>query len=394
MPTSSMTRRLRTSANVASTLTLSCVVLGSLTNSLPVCADETASVAQSAVKMDESEIGRVSVQKIAVEDQTDQLAKQAIAELGLDEANVIQQVSATSPVKSFSTRDALAPLMDAKGTAGNAEDHRLHPPIDDHPLGWALGFAKAHADHIRQNVSDYSCKLIKRERIDGELQTPQIMDLAVRVEQSNEQGDVSPLSVFLQYQSPRTLRDRRVLYIEGENEGKARVRKGGGALSYLVLSIDPHGRQAKEQSNYPITDIGFDKIMSRLIGLIEFDMENDPTGDNTEVTYFRNARVMGRPATHIQIVHPSKEGGVTFHRANAYIDDELHVPIRLEVYDWPAAKGDSPELKEEYTYADLKLNVGLANATFASTRLKGKLDGPVGLTQSDVKASPNAVAKD
>lgn len=142
MPTSSMTRRLRTSANVASTLTLSCVVLGSLTNSLPVCADETASVAQSAVKMDESEIGRVSVQKIAVEDQTDQLAKQAIAELGLDEANVIQQVSATSPVKSFSTRDALAPLMDAKGTAGNAEDHRLHPPIDDHPWVGHLGLPR------------------------------------------------------------------------------------------------------------------------------------------------------------------------------------------------------------------------------------------------------------
>lgn len=394
MPTSSMTRRLRTSANVASTLALSCVVLGSLTNSLSVRADDAASVSHRAAKFGDSGNDRVSVQKIAVEDSTDQLAEQAIAELGLDNSNVIQQVSATSPMNSLSTKDALAPLMDAQGTAGNPKDHRSSPPIADHPLGWALGFARAHADHIRQHVSDYSCKLIKRERIDGELQTPQIMDVAVRVAQTNQTGDVSPMSVFLQYQSPRTLRDRRVLYIEGENEGKARVRKGGGALSYLVLSIDPHGRQAKEQSNYPITDIGFDKIMNRLIGLIEFDMETDPTGDNTEVTYFRKARVMGRPATHIQIVHPSKEGGVTFHRANAFIDDDLHVPIRLEVYDWPTAEGESPELKEEYTYADLKLNVGLADAAFASTRLKGKLKGPVGLTKTDLKVSPNAVAKD
>ncbi|WDQ18398.1 DUF1571 domain-containing protein [Rhodopirellula sp. P2] len=398
MPTPSLTHRLRLKSLFASSLALSCVALGSLSGPQEVCADESTSASQQTAHVGNFDDGRVSVQKIAVEDATDQLAKQAIAELGLDDSNVIQQVSATSPVTSpvtsFSAKETLVPLMDAKGTAGNPDDHRSTPPIADHPLGWALGFAQAHADHIRQHVSDYSCKLIKRERIDGVLQTPQIMDVAVRVEQANEQGDVSPMSVFLQYQSPRTLRDRRVLYIEGENEGKARVRKGGGALSYLVLSIDPHGRQAKEQSNYPITDIGFDKIMNRLIGLIEFDMENDPSGDNTEVTYFRNARVMGRPATHIQIVHPTQEGGVTFHRANAFIDDELHVPIRLEVYDWPASEGDSPELKEEYTYADLKLNVGLADATFASTRLKGKLNGHVGLTEADSKVSPNAVAKD
>ncbi|KLU07099.1 hypothetical protein RISK_000900 [Rhodopirellula islandica] len=394
MPTPSLIHRLRSSSILASKLTLSCVLLGSMSNPVAVRADETASAVKHAGNDGRVNEGRVSVQKIAVEDPTDQLAKQAIAELGLDEQNIIEQMSATSPANAFSTNDSFAPLSEAKGTTGGLDDHRSTPPLADHPLSWALGFAQAHADHIRQHVSDYSCKLIKRERIDGDLQIPQIMDVAVRVEQANEQGEVSPMSVFLQYQSPRTLRDRRVLYIEGENEGKARVRKGGGALSYLVLSIDPHGRQAQEQSNYPITDIGFDKIMNRLIGLIEFDMENDPSGDNTEVTYFRNARVMGRPATHIQIVHPTQEGGVTFHRANAFIDDELHVPIRLEVYDWPASESDAPELKEEYTYADLKLNVGLADATFASTRLKGKLNGNVGLTEADLKVSPNAVAKD
>ncbi|MFG0263798.1 MAG: DUF1571 domain-containing protein [Rhodopirellula sp. JB055] len=393
MPTLPLTLRSRFLCLGASALMLSCVAPGSFFNANSVRADETTPARRHVSDNAEAD-DRVAVQKIAIEDSSDQLAEQAIAELGLDEQDVVQQMSATAPATAFSKNQSLVPMMHTKGIAADQDNQPLAVPVDDHPLGWALAFAQSHATYIRQHVSDYSCKLIKRERIDGDLQRPQIMDIAVRVEQADEQGDVSPLSVFLQYQSPRTLRDRRVLYIEGENEGKARVRKGGGALSYLVLSIDPHGRQAKEQSNYPITDIGFDKIMKRLIGLIEFDMENDPTGGNTEVTYFRKARVMGRPATHIQIVHPMKEDGVTFHRANAYIDDELHVPIRLEVYDWPTEEGESPELKEEYTYADLKLNVGLAKATFASTRLKGKLDGPVGLTKSDLKVSPNAVAKD
>ena len=53
-----------------------------------------------------------------------------------------------------------------------------------------------------------------------------------------------------------------------------------------------------------------------------------------------------------------------FHRVRLYIDKELGLPIRFEAYDWPKHRGAEPELAEEYTYSELKLNVGLTELDF------------------------------
>jgi hypothetical protein len=46
------------------------------------------------------------------------------------------------------------------------------------------------------------------------------------------------------------------------------------------------------------------------------------------------------------------------------IDKELNLPIRFEAYDWPARPGHEPLLMEEYTYSNLRLNVGLKERDF------------------------------
>jgi Protein of unknown function (DUF1571) len=50
--------------------------------------------------------------------------------------------------------------------------------------------------------------------------------------------------------------------------------------------------------------------------------------------------------------------------ARIFVDDELNVPIRYESYDWPEQAGGQPELIEEYTYLNLKLNNGFTDADF------------------------------
>ena len=47
-----------------------------------------------------------------------------------------------------------------------------------------------------------------------------------------------------------------------------------------------------------------------------------------------------------------------------FIDKELNVPIRYAAYGWPEKKGGKPTLEEEYTYLNMKLNVGLTDADF------------------------------
>jgi hypothetical protein len=50
--------------------------------------------------------------------------------------------------------------------------------------------------------------------------------------------------------------------------------------------------------------------------------------------------------------------------ARIFVDDELKIPIRYESYDWPREAGGPPELIEEYTYLDLKLNNGFTDEDF------------------------------
>ena len=60
---------------------------------------------------------------------------------------------------------------------------------------------------------------------------------------------------------------------------------------------------------------------------------------------------------------PSR-GRSAVHIARIFVDDELKVPVRYAAWNWPKSPGGRPILIEEFTYLDLKLNVGLTDADF------------------------------
>ncbi len=64
------------------------------------------------------------------------------------------------------------------------------------------------------------------------------------------------------------------------------------------------------------------------------------------------------------MTHPKQHPQVEFHIAQIFIDDELQLPVRYAAYIWPKAPGAEPEVLEEYTYQDLKINVGLTDDDF------------------------------
>jgi hypothetical protein len=238
-----------------------------------------------------------------------------------------------------------------------------------HPLAWTLAYASSSSEYIRENVRDYECRLIKRERMDGKLQLHHFVDVKVRCEQRIDGEVVKPMAVFMRFLAPAKVKDRRILFVEGENDGKMSVRKGGISFKNVTLNIDPASDAAKRESNYPITNIGFDKIMERLIEVATADIKSDPTAANTVVSHFRNAKINNRVCTHLRVVHPEQGEGVLFHEAELYIDSELRVPIRLVVYGFPESDGAEKPVLEEYSYVDLKLNVGLTDEDFSEDNL-------------------------
>src|SRR5690242_14642382 len=88
-----------------------------------------------------------------------------------------------------------------------------------HPLAAILDFARKERDYMASNVRDFTCRLVKRERIDGFLQDYQFIDMRVR-EALHDQTPQVPLSIHLSFLGPSRVAGRQVLFVEGQNDGK------------------------------------------------------------------------------------------------------------------------------------------------------------------------------
>src|SRR5262249_37271693 len=105
--------------------------------------------------------------------------------------------------------------------------------------------AKAKAAYAK--VTDYSCILVKREKIGDKLTPNHIIHLKVRK---------APFSVNMLWKEPKALEGQEVCYIDGKNDGNLRVKPAGilGAIGFV--SLEPDDERAKKTSNHPITNAG------------------------------------------------------------------------------------------------------------------------------------------
>lgn len=237
------------------------------------------------------------------------------------------------------------------------------------PLLRAVHLAHTVHEHIRRDIRDYTCLFVKRERISGKLTGYQYMRAAIRHEQKEGNEVIVPFSVHLRFLGPARLRDREVVYVTGENLGKLIARKGGTPFSFVTLSLDPLNAAAMRDNRYPITEIGIENLVRRLVEMGEEELARAAAALPCRVDFFSGSRVNGRRCTTIQVTRPRRANDVRFFQARIYLDQELQVPIRYEAYDMPRDHSGGPRLIEEYTYLDLQLNVGLTDADFERATL-------------------------
>jgi hypothetical protein len=201
------------------------------------------------------------------------------------------------------------------------------------------------------SVKDYTCTFFKRERMpDGKLTSQHVMVLKARTR---------PQSIYLKFVKPNA--GREAIYVAGRHKGKALVHDVGiGKLLAGTLALDPKGEMAMEDCRHPITEAGIGHLIDELSTRWSAEMKHG----ETVVTFHPAARVGLRSCTMIESTHPLKQPGYLFHTVKVYIDQENRLPIRFEGYDWPRRPGEVPELMEEYTYHNLKINTGLTEHEF------------------------------
>lgn len=199
-------------------------------------------------------------------------------------------------------------------------------------------------------IRDYSCVFHKRERIDGVLVRPHVMTMRVRTE---------PHAVYFKFVTPDA--GREAIFEPAKNHGKIVFHDVGlGRLIAGTMLLDPRGSMAMEENRHPINDAGIGNLIDTLSD--RWASELDPAESLVEVR--PHAKVADRACTLIETIHPRPDPSFMFHKVKVYIDREHGLPIRFEAYDWPKSAGGEAELVEEYTYAELRTDVGLTDLDF------------------------------
>ncbi len=234
------------------------------------------------------------------------------------------------------------------------------PPLapgraDEHPLMPVLRWAYAGLGDL-EKIQDYSATLAKRERVGGKVLDYQYMSIKLRQK---------PFSVYLRFLGPNEQKGQEVIYVEGQNRGAMLAHGVGFEGKFGTLKLKPDGAIAMRNQVYPLTELGILNLTRRLVEVGQQDVKYG----ECDVKFYEGAKVKdghgsSRVCTCIEVVHPVPRQNFRFHTAYIFVDKELNLPICYKSFDWPKTPGGKPELLEEYTYLNLKLNNGFTDADF------------------------------
>lgn len=217
------------------------------------------------------------------------------------------------------------------------------------PLGQAIRIAQTSRETLR-GVKDYEATFLKQELLDGALQS-QAMRIKLREQ---------PFSVYLRFEEPNA--GREVIYVDGRNGGKLLVHEVGLKSVVGTLALSPKSSQVMAENRHPINEIG----LAKMLELVIQQWENDAKLGNVQVKYYPDAKIGNLECRVIETRHAAPRGDVVFGMTRLYLDRQSGLPIRVQQYGFPKHPGGEPPLIEEYTYLNLKTNVGLKDLDFDS----------------------------
>lgn len=188
----------------------------------------------------------------------------------------------------------------------------------------------------------YTARFEKQERIDGRLWPLERMEVTIRED---------PLSVRMRWVG-QVDAGKDVLYVEGENDDRARVYTGHRAVK-MHLNLDPDGPLAMKGNRHPVTDVG---LVTLARGLLHSAGESAPARKES-FRYLGRSRLLGR---EVELV-----GRRTFpgrHRPHEYmlyaLDADRGFPLMAVRY------GRDGRLVELYRYRRVNLKAKAPGKVF------------------------------
>lgn len=232
-----------------------------------------------------------------------------------------------------------------------------------HPLDEAIEIAEGALKNMQENYDDYTAVLYKRERVGGVTGDEEVANVKIRNRKESNGTITQAFSVYITFVKPAKIAGREALYVEGANNGKMIGHKGKGE-GVLTMSawLLPTSHLAMAGQLYPITEIGIENLILKLI-----ERGNKERQHADVDVKWTESKIFDRKCRVLTLSHEKKEPQFDFHKAQIFIDKDFNVPVRYVAYDWPKGeKLTKSDILEEYTYTQLKFNVGLTDKDFDS----------------------------
>ncbi|HUG94459.1 MAG TPA: DUF1571 domain-containing protein [Planctomycetaceae bacterium] len=231
--------------------------------------------------------------------------------------------------------------------AGSRTRDPAGQPAAQHPLEPALRIAESCRQSLA-DVEDYEAMFSKWEIVGGRGHG-HTMRMKFRT---------TPMSVYLRFENPHA--GREVIYVEGRNDGNLLAHETGVKSLVGTVALRPDSPRALSESKHPITHAGLANMLEGILA----QWRAETKLDGVEVLYYADAKLRGAECKVIEATHPRPGRDVRFHRTRLYIDKQTNLPVRLEQFGFPERPGEKPPLLEQYTYWNIRTNVGLTDADF------------------------------
>lgn len=218
-------------------------------------------------------------------------------------------------------------------------------PLDE-PLAWLK-----EAKHNYGAIKDYTCTLVKKEKIPGKAMNDHIISFKFREQ---------PFSVYMRWLAPRESANTEAAFVLGKNNNRMRVHGKGFAKVAGWVTLDLNDRRVAENSRHTIREAGIGNLIDHTIATWETERQFNKTEVKVAEYKYNN-----RTCLRVECTRTERRQDSLCYRSVLYLDKESKIPIRSEYYDWPRQGGEPDgELIEMFSFVDLRVNVGLTDRDF------------------------------
>ena len=231
---------------------------------------------------------------------------------------------------------------DAAKVAKRTESSDQKPTV-----GAALKLARDTQEALKK-IGDYDANFSKKEVVGNKLLST---DMYIKF-----RGQ--PFSVYMKYINPHP--GREVIFVAGQNKDRILAHAGGVAAIVGTLKLKVDSKDAMEESRYPITMFGMHTLIAEIIKQWEADEKHG----EAVVKFFPNAKVDKIECKVAETSYLKPAAHAKSHITRLYISKETSLPVRVEHLGFPAKDGAQPPILEEYTYSNVRTNIGLGDQDF------------------------------